>query len=55
VDAAGAEAARLRDECDAYVDGTLGEFEELLTRTLRTVGRGRSRLGPVPAGAADRY
>ena len=52
---AGAEAARLRGECEAYVDGTLAEFEELLTRTLRTVGRGRNHLGPVPAGTPDRY
>jgi hypothetical protein len=28
------------------VDGKLGEFEELLTHTLRTVGKGRSHLRP---------
>ena len=57
VDAADAEADRLRRECDAYVDAKLAEFEETLTRALRTVGQGRSRLwrgaptaGPVPGG-----
>jgi hypothetical protein len=50
IDAAQAEIDQLRAECDAYVDGKLGEFEELLTHTLRTVGKGRSRLHtPVPA------
>lgn len=49
---AATEAHQLRVECDTYIDGKLAEFEELLTRTLRTVGRGRThRAGPVPAGA----
>ncbi len=50
VDEANDEADRLRSDCDAYIDRTLGEFEDLLTRTLRTVGRGRDHIGPVTAG-----
>ena len=34
------------------MDDKLGEFEELLTHTLRTVNKGRSRLRP-PAVAAN--
>ncbi|EWC60972.1 Cell division initiation protein [Actinokineospora spheciospongiae] len=56
LDATAEEAARQRAECDAYVDGKLGEFEELLSHTLRTVGKGRVHLrggmGAVPAGVA---
>ncbi|GAA3055455.1 DivIVA domain-containing protein [Actinokineospora globicatena] len=53
LDATAEEAARQRDECDAYVDGKLAEFEDLLTHTLRTVGKGRSHLrGPVSVSAA---
>jgi cell division septum initiation protein DivIVA len=44
VDAGTAEAERQRTECDAYVDGKLAEFEDLLAHTLRTVGKGRSHL-----------
>lgn len=44
IDAAQDEADRLRDECDKYVDDRLAEFEDVLTKTLRTVGRGRSAL-----------
>lgn len=44
LDAAQDEADRLRDECDRYVDERLAELEDLLTKTLRTVGRGRSAL-----------
>lgn len=44
IDAAQDDADRLRDECDKYVDDRLAEFEETLTATLRTVGRGRSAL-----------
>ncbi|GGM40501.1 hypothetical protein GCM10012275_09320 [Longimycelium tulufanense] len=53
VDEANAEAGRLRAECDAYVDNKLGDFEDLLGRTLRTVEKGRKQLrSPVggPAG-----
>jgi cell division septum initiation protein DivIVA len=63
VQAAHAESARLLDEtqaeidqvraeCDAYVDDKLGEFEELLAHTLRTVNKGRSRLRPPPVPVA---
>jgi cell division septum initiation protein DivIVA len=44
LDAAQAEIDQLRTECDAYVDEKLGDFEELLSHTLRTVSKGRSRL-----------
>lgn len=43
-------------ECEAYVDGTLAELEELLTRTLRTVGRGATTSGrflPAPPTGTD--
>ncbi|MFD1047483.1 hypothetical protein ACFQ1S_19025, partial [Kibdelosporangium lantanae] len=49
VDAAVAEANQQRSECDAYVDGKLAEFEELLAHTLRTVGKGRSHLRAAQA------
>ena len=52
LDEAQAEIEQIRGECDAYVDDKLGEFEELLTHTLRTVNKGRSRLRP-PAVAAN--
>ena len=44
VDAAHAEADRLRGDCDVYVDEKLAEFEEILTGTLRSVNRGRHQL-----------
>lgn len=44
VDAAYAESDRLRGECDIYVDEKLADFEEILTGTLRSVGRGRQQL-----------
>lgn len=52
VDAAEAEVERLRHECDTYVDAKLAEFEETLSRALRTVGQGRTQLwrGAPPAG-----
>lgn len=54
IDAAQDEADRLRDECDRYVDDRLAEFEDVLTKTLRTVGRGRSALrSGQPASYAD--
>ncbi|MEU4803514.1 DivIVA domain-containing protein [Actinosynnema sp. NPDC023587] len=53
LDAAQSEAIRLRSECDAYVDGKLADFEDLLAHTLRSVGKGRSHLrGPGVTGAA---
>ena len=42
--AARAEAAELRKDTDAYVDGRLATFEVALTKTLEAVARGRSRL-----------
>jgi cell division septum initiation protein DivIVA len=58
VEAAEGEANRLRHDCDAYVDGTLAQFEESLDQALRTVSRGRTTLrrgspngAVVPAGA----
>jgi cell division septum initiation protein DivIVA len=44
VDEAHAEADRQRADCDAYVDGKLAEFSELLATTLRTVDSGRNHL-----------
>ncbi|WP_184675494.1 ATP synthase F0 subunit B [Saccharothrix violaceirubra] len=53
VESAQTESMRLRGECDAYVDGKLADFEDLLAHTLRSVGKGRSHLrGPAVAGAA---
>jgi cell division septum initiation protein DivIVA len=56
LDASADEAARQRAECDEYVDGKLGEFEDLLAHTLRTVSKGRTHLrgqrNGVGAGAA---
>ena len=43
-DHAHADADRLRAECDSYVDTKLAGLEETLTKTLRTVGRGRTAL-----------
>lgn len=54
VDAAATESARVRAECDAYVDRKLGEFEDVLGKALRTVNRGRSQLWRTsPATAAS--
>ncbi|OLR91572.1 polysaccharide deacetylase family protein [Actinokineospora bangkokensis] len=44
LDAAAAEAARQKADCDAYVDDKLGEFEDLLSHTLRSVSKGRLHL-----------
>ena len=44
IDSAHAESDRLRGECDMYVDSKLAEFEEFLTTTTRSVGRGRQQL-----------
>ena len=44
IDSAHAESDRLRGECDLYVDGKLAEFEEFLSGTIRSVGRGRQQL-----------
>lgn len=52
LDTAQDEADKLRDDCDRYVDERLAELEDLLTKTLRTVGRGRSALR---SGASASY
>ena len=44
IDEAHAESDRLRGDCDIYVDTKLLEFEDLLSGTLRSVGRGRQQL-----------
>ena len=55
VDEAHAEADRQRGECDAYVDGKLAEFSELLATTLRTVDSGRNHLrAPATMGRNGR-
>src|SRR5258707_477131 len=51
VDDAHADSDRMRQECDSYVDTTLGSMEETLTTTLRTIGRGRTSLRT--GGVAD--
>ena len=51
LDSAHADADRMRQECDSYVDTTLGSMEETLTTTLRTIGRGRTALRT--GGVAD--
>lgn len=52
MDEAGAEAERLRRECDSYVDAKLAEFEDALTKALRTVTRGRGQLWRGPTNGA---
>lgn len=44
LDAAHGDIDRMRAECDSYVDSKLAGLEETLTKTLRTVGRGRTSL-----------
>jgi cell division septum initiation protein DivIVA len=39
-----AEAQRLRDEVDDYVDTALANFEQLLTRSLASIERGRDKM-----------
>jgi cell division septum initiation protein DivIVA len=54
IDAGQQETARLRGECDQYIEGSLAEFEETLGRTLQVVQRGRGqRRRPAgrPVGA----
>src|SRR5438874_12906454 len=57
VDEAHAEADRQRADCDAYVDGKLAEFSELLAATLRTVDSGRNHLRAPskPGGRSTLY
>lgn len=44
LDAAHGDVDRMRADCDSYVDAKLAGLEETLTKTLRTVGRGRTAL-----------
>jgi len=44
VGGARAEAQRLRDEVDEYVDTTLASFEQFLTRSLASIERGRDKM-----------
>jgi cell division septum initiation protein DivIVA len=56
IDSAHAESDRLRADSDLYVDTKLAEFEEFLTGTIRSVGRGRQQLRTgtgVPDYAAE--
>jgi len=39
-----AEGQRLRDEVDDYVDTALANFEQLLTRSLASIERGRDKM-----------
>jgi cell division septum initiation protein DivIVA len=39
-----AEAQRLRDEVDEYVDTALANFEQFLTRALASIERGRDKM-----------
>ncbi len=39
-----AEAQRLREEVDDYVDTALANFEQLLTRSLASIERGRDKM-----------
>ena len=39
-----AEVQRLRDEVDEYVDTTLANFEQFLTRSLASIERGRDKM-----------
>jgi hypothetical protein len=39
-----AQAARMREQTDDYVDASLERFEQWLTSSLETVTRGRSRV-----------
>ena len=57
VDEAHIEADRQRVDCDAYVDGKLAEFSELLAATLRTVDSGRNHLRAPskPGGRSTLY
>jgi cell division septum initiation protein DivIVA len=39
-----AEAQRMREQTDDYIDASLARFEQLLTGSLETVSRGRARV-----------
>ena len=54
-----AEAQRLREEVDDYVDTALANFEQFLTRSLASIERGRDKMhalreiGSFPADDRD--
>ena len=54
-----AEVQRLREEVDEYVDTTLANFEQFLTRSLASIERGRDKMhalreiGSFPADDRD--
>lgn len=48
VDAAEAEARRMRHEVEDFCDRKLGSFEIVLQKTLKLVGQGRARMQGVP-------
>ena len=58
IDAGEREAARLRLECDQYIESALAGFEDTLSRTLQTVQRGRGQRAhrgrPDSAGPRER-
>jgi cell division septum initiation protein DivIVA len=45
------EAGRMRDQTDDYIDASLARFEQLLSASLETVTRGRSRVAASRAQA----
>jgi cell division septum initiation protein DivIVA len=48
-----AQAARMREQTDEYIDASLARFEDLLIGSLDTVTRGRARVAASRAEAAD--
>ena len=52
-----AQATRMREQTDEYIDASLARFEQLLNASLETVTRGRDRVAAAreQASAAARY
>jgi hypothetical protein len=52
-----AQAVRMREQTDEYIDASLARFEQLLNASLETVTRGRARVASAreQASAAARY
>jgi cell division septum initiation protein DivIVA len=52
-----AEAVRMREQTDDYIDASLARIEQLLTSSLETVTRGRARVAAARAqvAAAQEY
>ena len=55
VDAADAEARRLKHEAEDYCDKKLAQFEIVLDRTLKTVHAGRQRLTAAPLSSTGEH